>query len=118
MTHPGEELVVARGIHLERTAAKAFHEPAKFDGCCCGLRRWREGIRTREQPDRATEELGFGMRGAAYLFACHGVSGQKARAARPVIVLGSSLGDLLLGAAYIGDELLWAEDLRQPAHPF
>ena len=71
----------------------------------------------REEPHRVLEERRFGERRAAGLLARHGMAGQEARRAGLVVELRRQLGDLHLGAANVGDELVFAEQRREPLHP-
>ena len=60
----------------------------------------------REQPHGVRQTACLCQHGAARLLARHGMTGQKAREAGPVVQLRTKRGDLHLGAADIRYELI------------
>ena len=102
MAYPGTDLVVPRSFDVHGSAAKALNPVSPF---------WRQGMAGKfgEQPHSVGEELSVGVGGAAYFFACHGVSGKKAGLAGGAEKGECSRRNGHLDAANIGYQLMGLE---------
>src|ERR1035437_9826466 len=113
MTDPGADLVMTHGIEVHRACSKLCHPLAPFRFEFRGI----SARRGREEPHRILEECGLCQCRAARFLARHWMAGKEACFAGLVVDLRSQFCDLQLGAANVGDELMFAQHGSESLHP-
>src|ERR1035437_9549802 len=116
MAAPCNQFIVARGVEIENLGAHGGdpHAPAvnQFGRMWRPLPVWVVG----KEPHGSAKKVGVAQNRAATLLARHGMAGKKRRAFRRVEEASSGGGDLRLGAAHVGNQMLAAKDAGELIH--
>src|SRR5271165_7361923 len=95
------------GVEIHNPAAEACNPLTPLGGECGRSRVHLAGGARCKEPHRVVEEGGLAVGRAAYFLARHRVAWQEARMAGLIEPAVGAGGNLALGAADVGEQLIW-----------
>src|SRR5271155_859996 len=114
MADPCAQLVVPRGIEVEKAATELLHPCAPLGCFCACFRRYAGFTRTfGKEPNRAAEDFAVCIGCSAHFLAGHWVAGEKSGLVGLVVVTGGMLAENSFHAADVGYELMWLQNTSE-----